>query len=330
MAGKSRKSVNNKKIICVQCRMEVKEETEDSIECDKCCKVLHVMCAKLDKRRYEQLLKDANEVFVCHICNGNDESYTMELKRIDAKLCKLDHLTEAMNFMSSKFDEMMKGVSENKKKINNIEKENLKLKNEIKTLKESVKFLNDNRVKNDCVVIGVNVKEGASAAETIIDVSKSIGVELKKENIEEAYFLKKHSNAASAKQNLVVKFNTKSAKENLMQSKIKFKDYENTKSVYVNDFLSKESLELFNYAKTLKSVGYHSVYSNGGKIYARKSQINKPRIIRSAEDVDNILYEASTNKAHKRRSARYEVVADDESEISDGENHAQFESPDGI
>lgn len=327
MAGKSRKSVNNKKIICAQCRMEVKEETEDSIECDKCCKVFHVMCTKLDKRQYDQLLKNCNEEFVCHLCVGNDGgAYTVELQRIDAKLNKIDQLTEAMNFMSSKFDEMIKGVSENKKKINCIEKENQKLKNEVKTLKESVKFLSDQRVKNDCIVIGVDVKEGATAAETIIDVSKNIGIEIKKNCIEDAYFLKQR-NQANAKQNLVVKFNVKSEKDKLMESKMKFKECENTKSVYVNDFLSKESLELLNYAKTLKTVGYHSVYSHGGRIYVKKSPITKPRFIKCADDVDNMLIEASTNKFQHRRSARHEVVTLPDSELSDDGN--KFESPEG-
>lgn len=328
MAGKSRKSVNNKKTICAQCRMEVKEETEDSIECDKCCKVFHVMCTKLDKRQYEQLLKNNSQEFVCHICVGNDGSFTVELQRIDTKLNKLDQLTEAMQFMSSKFDELIKGVSENKKKINTVEKENQKLKNEVKSLKESVKFLNDQRVKNDCVVVGVNVKEGATAVQSLIDVTKLIGMEIKEENIENAYFMKKR-NTSNAKQNMVVKFNSKSEKDKLMDSKMKFKDNECTKSIYVNDFLSKESFELFNYAKSLKSVGYQSVYTHNGRIYAKKNAITRPRFIRNAEDVDSILIEASTNKFQRRRTALYEPAAVDDSEASDGGNQSQFESPDG-
>lgn len=325
MAGKSRKSINNKKIICAQCRIGVKEETDDSIECDKCCKVFHVMCTKLDKRKYDQLLKNQNEEFVCHLCVSDDGSYTVELKNINTKLNKLDELSETMNFMSAKFDEILKGVLENKKKINFIEKENQKLKNEVKSLKESIKFLNDQRVKNDCVIIGLDVKEGVTAAASVIEVSKTIGVELKEENIEEAYFLKKR-NITNAKQNLVVKFNSKSTKNKLMEAKLKFKESEKTKTVYVNDFLSKESLELFNYAKTLKTVGYYSVYSNGGRIYAKKSPINKPKIIRSAEDVDRFLIDASTNKYQVRRSGRFDAVAGDETD-DDGGNLSSFESP---
>lgn len=322
MAGKSRKSINRKKVICMQCKGEVKEETEDSIECDKCCKAFHVMCTKLDKRQYEQLLKKTDEEYVCHLCVGVDGSLTVQLQNINAKLNKLDQLTDSVNFMSSKFDEIMKCMTENNKKIHLLEKDNSKLKNEVKLLKDSVKLLNDQRVKNDCVIIGLDVKDGATASESIIAVSKSIGVVLKEENIEEAYFLKKRSDNNS-KQNIVVKFNSKAEKTKLMAAKKKLKESDETKSIYVNDYLSKESLELLNYAKTLKTVGYFSVYSYGGKIYAKKSSMNKPRFIRCAEEVDRILIEASTNKYQGRRSARFDELDDDD------DNQSAFESPDG-
>lgn len=329
MPSTSRRSVKKAKIICGQCRMEVKEEKEDSIECDKCAKTFHVLCTKLDKRQYEHLLKNNNDEYVCHLCVGCDNTVGEELQIIKTKLNKLDQLTEmqeTMNFMSTKFDEILKGVTENKNKIKNIEKENRQLKHEIKSLKESVKMLNDQRVKNDCIISGPDLNKNTSAVDAAIDISNKVGVDLKEEDIDEAYFLntKRQSNL---KQSLVVKFNTRLAKEKLMAAKPKLKENVVTKSVYVNDYLSRQTMQLFNYAKSLKSVGYHSIYTHAGRIFAKKSEITKPRLIKSEEDVDNILLEATTNKYHRRRSMHQEPLEEEESEGSDNGGESQFVSP---
>ncbi|KAI8116852.1 hypothetical protein CVS40_11146 [Lucilia cuprina] len=334
MPSTSRRSIKNTIIICGQCKLEVKEEKENSIECDKCGKIFHVICTKLDKRQYEQLLKNQEEEYVCHKCVNVDNSSTVgeELQVIKTQLKKLDQLYElqnTMNFMSSKFDEILKSLNENKKKIQLIEKENYKLKNEIITLKNSVKMLNyifDQRVKNDCLISGVKAETEIGAAQAVINLSKNVCVDLEEANIEDAYFLKK-KNSANPKQALVVKFSSKVSKDKLMAAKSKFKDNESTKNVFVNDYLSKESLELFNYAKTLKSIGYHSIFTTGGRIYARKVAFGRGKVIKCEEDVDNILLEATTKNIRMSKSKRQQEVPDEDSNCSDEEAQSQFMSP---
>lgn len=329
MPSTSRRSVKNTKTLCGQCRMIVKEDKEENIECDKCGKIFHALCTKLDKRQYDRLLKNSEEEYVCHLCDDDVSTAGTvkgELQQIQSKLNKLDQLQESMNFMSAKFDEVLKGISDNRKKIQNIEKENQILKTEIKSLKESVKILNNERVKNNCVVSGVNFNNDVSAKDAVIEISKSVGVDIQKDSIDDAYFLKR-KNVSNPKQSLVVKFNTKSAKDKLMSVKPKLKNNESTKSVYVNDFLSKESMDLLNYARTLKSVGYHAVYSYSGRIYAKKSEITKARLIKSEEDVDAILLEATTNKFNSRRLSQKQIAVMEDSDGSEEDTQAQFISP---
>lgn len=328
MPATGRRSTKPKKVFCAQCKLGVNEEKEECIECDKCAKTYHAMCTKLNKKQYEHLLNNEDEEYLCHVCDINNSATVSEqLQRMESKLNKLDQLAESMNFMSAKFDELMNGISANKKKIDNVEKENVKLKCEIKELKDTVKMLNDQRVKNDCVVNGVKVDDGESAVEAVIKLSQTVGVSIKEENIEEAYFLKK-KNVSNPNQSLIVKFNSKFAKNKLMEAKSKLKGNDNTKNIYINDFLSKESLELFNYAKSLKSVGYNFVYTNGNRIYVKKSSITRPRVIRRKEDVDEILLQATTNTFHTRRSMRRIPPPDDESDDNEIDTHAQFLSPD--
>lgn len=113
-------------------------------------KILHVVCTKLNKREYQHLLKNECEDFVCHLCSESSGSLQTELNLIKRELKKLDQLTamhETKNFMSKQYDEILKGVDENKRKLEIIEKENKHLREEVKVLRSSIKYINNERVK---------------------------------------------------------------------------------------------------------------------------------------------------------------------------------------
>lgn len=230
MVGKGRRSLKINKLFCGQCNLEVEEE-EEFIQCDTCEKNFHVVCTSLDKPKYEYLLKHESQEFICHLCdvnNKNSGTITKELNEIKTELKKLEllsALTESLTFMSKQFDEILKGVAENKKKLEIVQKENKKLKTEVKTLKDSVKFLNDQRVKNDCIISGIVAPSDQSAVDTILKITNDTGVELQPDSIEDAYFIKKRNAAAvdtnGGKKVMVVKFNSKKSKEKLMSIKSK-------------------------------------------------------------------------------------------------------------
>lgn len=307
--------------------MEVLDGKEENIECDKCSKIFHSLCTRLDKRQYQYLLDNESEQYVCHLCDDESGgSVKEELIEIKTKLNKLDQLTaitEAVEFMSKQYDELLKCIADNNKKIDLVQKENRVLKNEIKSLKTSVKILNDERVKNDCIIRGVEVKQDSTAVDTVLELTKTVGLSLKEENIEDAYFFKKTGSKNDNIRTMVVKFNNKRSKDALMASKSKLKGNEATKEVYVNDYLSKETLSLFNHAKGLKAIGYNFVYTNGTRVFVKRREISKPRIIKTEDDVDEIMAAASTAPA--RRSVNRATVAVDDSE--DDDNGATFLSP---
>lgn len=245
----SRRSIAKKKNICIKCEKEIKEDSDDYIQCDKCGKDFHSQCSGLTRREFERLLNNESELFSCHYCADEKEDLKQELKKINTelkkleKLDKLEQLTESINFMSAKFDEIIKDVEQNKRKITDIEKENRKLKNEIESLKLSVRVLNNNRVKNDCIISGLKVENGVKPVDAVINFSKNVGVELDCNSMEDAYFIN-NKRQQNEKQTVVVKFTSKMQKEKLMGAKPKLKENENTKMVYINDFHSKEILNL--------------------------------------------------------------------------------------
>lgn len=336
MAGKHhRKSINTKsKIICEKCKMQIIEEEDDFIDCDKCAKKYHSQCTHLDKRQFEHLLNNESEMFICHMCKGGDEELKNELSAIKTKLNKLDQLTdiqEAIQFMSRQYDEILKGVAENKRKVHELEKENKTLKHEIANLKTSVKLLNNERVRNDCIVNGLIVEEGMTAVDSVIKLTKDVGVDINPSNIDDAFFIRNKtvSNQVGKgiKRSAIVKFSSKSAKDKLMSIKPKLKENETTRSVFVNDLLCKETLNLLNYARALKEVGYTYVYTRNGKVFYKRSQISRPQMISTEEDVDKLLITATSGKPWKRRSVVPDANADDPVTSDDDGEQAAYVSP---
>lgn len=93
------------------------------------------------------------------------------------------------------------------------------------------------------------------------------------------------------------------------------------KTVYINDFLSKQSLEVFHHAKSLKTIGYKFVYSRDGNIFAKKDEKSKQIKIKSMEDVDKILLAASGGLLRKNRTVIVPAeTSEDDDDGDDDEN----------
>lgn len=328
----SRRSIVSKKIFCKHCESEIKEDSDDFIQCDKCEKSFHFKCSNLTRREFERLLKNETELYSCQLCAQDNGEIKEELKKINnelkklEKLEKIDQLVDSITFMSEKFDEVIKDVEQNKKKINEVEKENRKLKNEIQSLKSSVKILNDVRVKNDCIISGLQVENNTNAVDAVLDLSKKIGVSFDTNCIEDAYFMK-NKNQQTEKKTVVVKFASKLNKDKLMSVKPKLRENENTKTIYVNEFLSKETLSLLYHAKSLRAIGYQHVYARHGRVYCKKSDIARQILIRCEEDVDRMLLEATTNKHFNRRSMIQSREVPEEEDTDDGDDGVNYVSP---
>lgn len=276
MASKTRKSLNSKnKIICKQCKTQVLE-SDESLQCDVCEKTLHALCSKLDKKQYDMLIKNPSLEYKCMFCAPSENVCANDIAEIKTKLNQLDEIKETMQFMASQYDSILKGVKKNDKQIKALKKRNVTLREEVKSLKSTVNFSNNMRVQKYCIINGIKADDERLAMDVLMDVSKQIGADICKDEVEEAYFLNRNKSNSNNKQNekksMVVKFANMKTKQLFMKEKSKKKQMDNLKMVYVNDFLCKESLELFNHAKALKEVGFKFVYIKGGNVYAKKDE----------------------------------------------------------
>lgn len=107
-----------------------------------------------------------------------------------------------------------------------------------------------------------------------------------------------------------------------MHEKSKMKDIEEFKGVFINDFLCKESLELLNYAKSLKSVGFNFVYARGGNVFAKKDEKSRQILLRTMEDVDDQLCKSAG--ASRKRNLMTDIENYNE---EDDDDDTQYESP---
>ena len=86
---------------------------------------------------------------------------------------------------------------------------------------------------------------------------------------------------------------------------------EDTKNIFIGDYLSKESLNLLHYAKSLKSIGYIHVYTRSTRMIARKSENARPTPIKHEDVVAQLMSEAATMKWRYKPTNQFDVKADD-------------------
>lgn len=321
MPNKTRKSLNikKKKIICVACKTEVLE-SDEAMECDSCNKTLHSLCTQLNKVQIEKLINNPSLEFKCQICEPCDESSS----DIKTMLKEMREMRSTMNFMSSQYDTILKGVKKNTADVKKLQKENDILREDVKKLKSTVMFLNDIRVQNNCIINGVVAESQENAVDVVLNIAKKSGADVCEDDIDDAYFLgrSKHTNKSA----VVVKFVNNKSKTIFMKEKKKLNTLEGMKSVFVNDFLSKDSLELFKHAKSLKSVGFTSVFTSGGRIFVKRNVNSRQIRIRNMDDVDQLLLKSTNNRIKPVRGTLNEPVLDDDDDDDDEFDDADAES----
>lgn len=190
------------------------------------------------------------------------------------------------------------------------------MREDVKKLKSTVDFLNGVRVQNDCIINGVKTDINSKPVDVVLEVAKNSGANICEDEIEDAYFLNR--NKQTNKASVVVKFTSKRSKSLFMKEKRKLNEVADMKTVYVNDFLTKDTLELLKYAKSLKTVGYKFVYAKAGKIFARKDVNSKQVHLKDLEDVDHVL-KSSISRQPRASTSRAATADGDATDFSDEE-----------
>lgn len=196
-------------------------------------------------------------------------------------------LAESVNHVSLQYDEIHSQMEKFKREIKELKKENEKQKNELASVRKTVNILDGVQVKKQCFLKANKnlIKENVKSSVT--DIINAAGCNLKEDDIEFAAIQNKLSHHNS--QVVKIGFQTFNTKLIVMKNKKNLKDNENCKEVAIYDVLNKDVLSLFNYAKELTKVGFHSVYTVGTRIYAKKAADGNSQWIKTKNEVDKLL-----------------------------------------
>lgn len=214
---------------------------------------------------------------------------------------ELKEFEKSMNFNSNKLDDVLEKLNDMEcdiKKINEkqnmLEAENENLKLKIKHLENSIDDIEQYSRNKNIQVDGIPVQKDENLREMIQELSKKIDVNIKKEDIDAIHRVPTRS--TKNPEPIIVQFLTRQMKEDIIAksrgSNLNTNDLgmNCSKTIYINDHLSKTKKQLMYEARQLKkSKEYKFIWSRNGKIFVRKTETSNIININTFDDLQKIV-----------------------------------------
>ncbi|XP_046807412.1 uncharacterized protein LOC124420005 [Lucilia cuprina] len=242
-------------------------------------------------------------------------SLDTKLNSFDARLCSVQlDLKEGMKEVMKTVDQLAINVNTSKSEM----KEEIQfalssISNALATLVDQVKEINETNIKRDTRITAnemrinkleqqiiknnIEIKniqnKEISEYDVVKEIGKTINIEIKEEDIANAYRIKKQNK-------VIVEFSTLSKKTAFMSKITKHRvnaeiinknDQDNAanKFIYINDELTFHNRQLLWQAKTkAKEANWKFVWVRNGNIFARKNENSPLLTIKNAADIETI------------------------------------------
>lgn len=177
-----------------------------------------------------------------------------------------------INFISEKYDEIIKllKVSEEERKLLVTENKNLKAKvlqseNEIKPLQQSFNDM-DQYLRRDCVEIrGLPIDSKQNSNNLVLKIAEKIVIDIKESDISVSHILPRRNfvDQSRLRQNsteaIIVKFVQRDIKDKFYRARKNLKnltaanfDFESSNKIFINENLTRKNKELFNSCLNIK------------------------------------------------------------------------------
>lgn len=292
---------------CGKCQDPVLTDDEDEdIECTSCKTWYHHLCCGLTPAQFRRTTQDDDTPFTCQHCvSKNRKSLTSnksEISEILEIVKILPRMEDSLKFLSGKYDDLLEDFKELKSSYNRLKKDHEEVKHQLGFLDRKVKSMDEERTKNACVITRIpgSNEVNFKAREAVINICQAVNVPITERDIDFA-FVKKNRDSSKQQSSLVVKFASFGVKRDLMIAK---KTLGNTafKEVKVFDQLSEDKLKIYNHAINLRKTGYKHLYHQGGKIYVKKEDNDRPTHVQSMEHVDRLLSELDRRRSSHTRN----------------------------
>ncbi|XP_069965545.1 myosin heavy chain, clone 203 isoform X2 [Bactrocera oleae] len=160
-------------------------------------------------------------------------------------------------------------------------------------------------------------------ADTVLMLTEIMNLPCTAADIKNVYKLnltfKLRNTMQKGKTSLVVTFTTLNLKIKFLENKSKLRN----RALIVSAFIDKETYELFHYAKSLKSIGYHVFYKNNN-VFARDRNNSETIKIISKLEVDNIIKNSNKQITENHKMSLTEASQESLIYKKDGDENAQL------
>lgn len=229
--------------------------------------------------------------------------------KLDILLSKMDSLEKKIDSVESKMDERLNRVenvchSLNLKQLK-LEKKHIKVANEVTNLKIQVHALQQEKIKNNVIVRGINEVEKNS-----VDLNNMLHDLFQKfesfNSVQLIHVRRIGTKKANIPRAVLAEFKTSDVKLDIMQS-LKDKNfncsqfmYENQpwgskdNQIFLSDHLTTYNNNIFFHARRLKRAGHLKyAWSKLGKVYIKKDDESRAHNVESVEQLQSLIKETS-------------------------------------
>lgn len=214
---------------------------------------------------------------------------------------KLSELTELVDFVSEKYDHLIKYQKSTEIKLKFLENQNIYLEKYNKSLEERVNELEEIDKQRKVEIAGLEKKENEDVAKIIVQVAGKLQMNISQ--IESAERVGREKPDADKPLPVVVTLRTKEARGEWIASRKKrltngeVYGTNNDSRIYINENLTRYKRNLLWVTKNQLKKTFKYIWVQDGKILIRKSDEQKKIIsIRTERDIERVI-ESNVNAA---------------------------------
>lgn len=298
---KNKTKQSSNKMTCSECNDDIGADTK-FVKCNKCVNSFHLSCRDLTDREYRAFEKNGN-----FDCGAHKSSSAC---RIEAKLDKiagqLTELTKSQQFLSDKYDDLMKSIehqveegNKTKKELQSVKIQGNRVKQDVEMLKTRLNSLEQNNLAKNAVIRGLKKDENPNHA-----IKKL--AEIASFDIDEGQIHSIQNHTKDDKSTLVVQFHNSNVRRDFVKAAKKKRitttmyGYEgDNKPIFIDEQMTKETYGIYVRAKQLKKYGYKYTWVANGAVLVREtdnSDIIRITSIKQANDIEQKCLTHNNNK----------------------------------
>lgn len=224
-----------------------------------------------------------------------EKIFTYDNPSIKDVLVILREIFNSQQFISTKYDELIKRNMELESMCTKLSRENETIKEELLFLKKEITNVEIANNDRKLEIHGISKQENEDLRDIVIKISENLEQKISKEEIDEIYRIENKTNNKKGNP-IVVSFIKKSTKEKFLIMRRKRSLYTNEinlqgsrSQIFINEYLTKRIKELLWKTKKLNTENkFKFIWTKNGMILVRKDEHSEIIKISSQEDLEKL------------------------------------------